>query len=126
MKGAREYAKLFKTGQHGRLYFVSSDHARGKTFRIYVLPEGEAAIPNGSGNAPLNSGSVEVYGAVSGQLGWTETYGWIHKGKWVDDFNAMVEKRKKQLEEKNNRREEEFKEKQNQEREKVNAILNSY
>jgi len=100
MKGADEYCKAFKrTQQIGRLYLVVSSHARGDTFNIYVLPEGEEAKPNGSCNPPLNKDAVEVYGAVSGQRGWTETYGWKHHGKWVDDFNEMYEERKAQNEE---------------------------
>jgi len=71
MKGAREYADLFETGQYGRCYFVSGEHGRGKTFRIYVLPIGEMAIPNGSMNPPLNDGDVCVYGMIGGQPGWT-------------------------------------------------------
>lgn len=90
MNGAREYSMIFSTGQRGRLYFVSASHARGKTFRIFVLPEDEAAIPNGNSNAPLNVDGVEVYGVVSGNPGWSESYGWLHLGPWQDDFGAMV------------------------------------
>lgn len=79
MKGARKYAGLFKTGQYGSLYLVSGEHARGKTFRIYVLPRGEAALPNHN-NPPLNSNAVEVYGVIDGQRGWTESYGWLQEG----------------------------------------------
>ena len=97
MKGAREYANLFETGQVGRLYLVSGEHARGKTFHIQVLPEGEQAIPNGCNNLCLNTDAIEVYGIIGGQTGWTETYGWLHKGKWQEDFLTLVVK-KKQLE----------------------------
>lgn len=90
MNGAREFAALFQTGQIGRLYVVAGRHARGRTFRIFVLPEGEAARPNGSENAPLNSDAVEVYGVTGGNPGWTESYGWLHDGKWVNDFMALV------------------------------------
>lgn len=99
MKGADKYCKVFKrTQQVGRLYLVVSAHARGDTFRVYVLPEGEDAKPNGSCNPPLNKDAVEVYGAVSGQLGWTETYDWKHHGKWEEDLNALYKERKDQLE----------------------------
>ena len=94
MKGAREYAGLFKTGQYGRFYIVSSSHARGRTFHIQVLPENEEAVSNGVGNLCLNGDAVEVYGSVSGRPGWTEEYGWLHKGAWCDDFYAIVEKRR--------------------------------
>jgi hypothetical protein len=90
MVGARQYAELFETGQYGKLYIVSGSHARGKTFHIFVLPEGEQAIPNGSNNPPLNKDAVEVYGVTEGQPGWTEKYGWLHHGKWEDDFAELV------------------------------------
>ena len=38
MQGAREYARMFSSGQRGRLYLVSGTHARGRTFHIWVLP----------------------------------------------------------------------------------------
>jgi hypothetical protein len=91
MKGANKYALLFSTGQYGKLYITSGDHARGLTFRIQVLPEGEKAIPNGSGNTCINTSAVTVYGMISGQRGWTEVYGWKHKGKWVDDFEKLYQ-----------------------------------
>lgn len=102
MKGANEYYDLFKTGQYGRLYFCTREHARGKTFNIFILPDGEQAKPNGD-NAPLNSNAVEVYGVISGNPGWTEKYGWLHKGKWQDDFEALVEDKKNELEHKKNK-----------------------
>lgn len=98
MKGAREYAQLFTTGQYGRLYIVSGDHARGRTFRLFVLPKDEMAIPNGSQNPPLNKDAVEVYGVVSGQPGWTEEYGWKRKGQWVHGFAELVAQRKAEKE----------------------------
>ena len=98
MRGAREYANMFKTGQYGRLYIVSGSHARGKTFHIFVLPAGETAIGNGPNNASLNKDAVEVYGIISGQPGWTENYGWIHEGRWIDDFSNLCAVRKCDLE----------------------------
>lgn len=89
MQGAREYASLFQTGQYGKLYISSHYHARGKTFRIYVLSADVKAIPNGP-NGPLNKDAVEVYGVTGGQPGWTETYGWLHEGKWQQDFEKLV------------------------------------
>lgn len=99
MEGANEYAKLFTTGQYGRLYLVSGSHARGKTFHIYVLPKGEDAIPNGP-NGPQNKDAVEVYGIVGGQPGWTEKYGWLHEGRWIADFDALVSARRAETAEK--------------------------
>lgn len=97
MQGAREFARLFDTGQYGRLYIVSGYHARGNTFHIFVLPEGEAVIPNGRSNPPLNPDAVEVFGITGGHPGWTETYGWLHRGKWCDDFAELVRVRKQKI-----------------------------
>jgi len=93
MTGARKYANLFKTGQYGKLYLVSGTHARGRTFRIYALPENEDARPNGTHNPPLNKSAVEVYGVIGGKPGWTESYGWLHEGKWQDDFFLLVKEK---------------------------------
>ena len=97
MKGAREYAGLFNTGQCGRLYIVSSSHARGRTFHIQVLPEGEEAISNGNSNLCINRDAVEVYGIVSGRPGWTEAYGWLHDGPWRYGFYKLVQHRKEEF-----------------------------
>ena len=88
MIGADEYADLFKIEQVGKLYLVPGNHARGKTFQIYVVPDGK--------RAPCED-MVEVYGAVSGQPGWTESYGWLFHGSWETDFYRLVEKRKRDL-----------------------------
>ena len=90
MKGARMFASLFETGQYGKLYLVSGEHARGKTFRIQVLPKGEEAIPNGSNNLCLNKNAVTVYGEIGGHSGWTEYYGWLHNGPWENDLVELV------------------------------------
>ena len=80
MKGAREYCKLFKNKEIiGKLKFTCGSHARGSYFHVYVIYENK---------------QVEVYGILGGQPGWTEWYGWLKKGKWIDDFNAIVERKK--------------------------------
>ena len=101
MQGARKYAPYFKTGQYGRLYIVSGSHARGTTFHIQVLPAGEIAKENGPHKLCVNRDAVEVYGIIpgSGQPGWTEQYGWLHTGRWQDDFHALLAERKKKHEE---------------------------
>jgi len=125
MKGA-EKAHLFKTGQYGRLYITSGSHARGNTLRIQVLPEGEIAIPNGRNNVCLNKDAVMVYDAVSGQLGWTETYGWLHKGKWQDDFRKLVVDAEKKIEYLRKQSEKSKAEKQKQEEERLSKLLSNY
>ena len=90
MKGARKYAQLFETGQYGKFYLVSGNHARGLTFHIQILPEGKEALPNGSNNLCRNNDAVEVYGVIGGNPGWTEYYGWKHRGPWMQDFGNLV------------------------------------
>lgn len=126
MKGAREYANLFTTGQYGRLYIVSGRHARGQTFRIYVLPKGEAAKSNGDNNPCLNDNAVEVYGVVGGQPGWTESYGWLHEGKWQQDFERLVESKKLEREAKLLRDTATTIETQQAENQRVMKLLNDY
>ncbi len=98
MKGADKYCGVFKTAEQiGRLYILPSSHARGATFRVYVLPKGVDVIENGGHNPPLNRDAIEVYGVTCGQRGWTEEYGWLNKGKWIDDLEAIYEERKETI-----------------------------
>ena len=87
MNGAREYCKLFpqkqRLGKSGRLFVVPGSHARGNTFRIYVLPNNVS-----DHNHP---DAVEVYGVIGGNPGWSESYGWLHQGPWVQVFEKIVE-----------------------------------
>ena len=93
MHGAKEYASIFESGQYGRLFLVSGRHARGKTFHIWVLPD-ETPIQGMPWRA---KDAVEVYGIAGGQPGWSEWYGWLHRGKWEEDFAALVEARRAEL-----------------------------
>ncbi|MEJ2899658.1 hypothetical protein [Acinetobacter sp. NS-4] len=95
MNGAHEYAGLFKSAQYGNLYLLSPHHARGQTFQIFVVPEG-FQIKLGGINAP--HGCIEVYGILGGHPGWTEFYGWIHKGPWQQDFYKLVAERRAEIE----------------------------
>ena len=126
MKGARKYARLFKTGQYERLYITSSSHARGDTFRIQVLPKGEEAKPNGSSNQCLNSDAVEVYGVISGNPGWTEEYGWKHKGKWQEDFENLVRSKEMEIESKNKIDQATTEENVKAEKERIGNLLSEY
>lgn len=93
MKGAEEFAKLFETGQYGRLYLVSGNAARGAGFRVFVLPAGERALPNGPCAAPLNRDAVEVHeidATPPVRTGWR---GGVHPDNWQQDFAALVEAR---------------------------------
>lgn len=95
MRGAEEFAKLFETGQYGRLYLVSGNTARGAGFRVFVLPAGERALPNGPCAAPLNRDAVEVHEidakpSAPVRSGWR---GGMNLGNWQQDFAALVEAR---------------------------------
>lgn len=91
MTGSREYAELFgKTQQHGKLYLQVDSHARGKTFHIWILPNEDKLTDS----IYVTKDAIEVYGITGGQPGWTETYGWLHKGKWQDDFKKLVKSKK--------------------------------
>ena len=127
MTGADEYCKLFtKAEQHGRLYLIPYYHARGKTFRVFVLPEGEDVIENGGVNPPLNDGTVEVYGAVSGRLGWTEAYGWIHKGAWQEDLRLLRGSRERELQEYKERQLAYAEEREDEKQKRVSRTLSTY
>ena len=125
MQGATEYATIFSTGQHGRLYLCSHYHARGKTFHVYVLPEGEPAQTN-EPNGPRNKSAVEVYGITGGQPGWSETYGWLHRGRWEQDFAALVEARREEIAAGVTRREQDMARAEAAERERKVSLLAAY
>lgn len=105
MQGTRQYADLFETGQYGRLYITSGKHARGKTFHIQVLPEGIEARGNGPNSLGIHEEAVEVFGITGGQPGWTETYGWLHKGPWQEDFQRLVDEKTQTLDKRKAREE---------------------
>ena len=122
MQGAKKYATMFRTGQRGRLYLVSGEHARGKTFHIWVLPD-DTPI---SGMPWSVKDAVEVYGITGGQPGWTETYGWLHKGKWQQDFAALVDAQQLKIANEAERREREKTAADEAERARKSALLAAY
>jgi len=126
MKGATKYARLFETGQYGKLYITSGSHARGETFRIQILPNGEDAKRNGSQNPCLNDNAIEVYGVVSGNPGWTEEYGWIHEGRWQDDFEKLARSKEMEIEHKNKLNTAQSEDYAKEEKERVKSLLNEY
>lgn len=126
MKGAKKYANLFKTGQYEQLYITNSSHARGDTFRIQVLPENEKAKSNGSANQCLNSNAVEVYGVISGNPGWTEEYGWLHKGKWQEDFEKLVRSKEMEIKAKNQVNQDIIKDNEKAKQKRISTLLSNY
>lgn len=127
MQGATEYYHLFngKSQQIGRLFFQLHTHARGECFEIFLIPEG-VEIENGKDNVGGIKDRVEVYGVTSGQRGWTETYGWLHKGKWTDDFNKIVEQKIIERDKTIERRKKTTKEKEILEKNETQKLLDSY
>ena len=127
MNGAREYCKLFRKAQQiGRLYMIPSHHARGKTFRIYVLPEGEKVIENGGINPPCNVDAVEVYGVIGGQRGWSESYGWLHRGPWQADFFSMCDTLRAEALKKNKEHTEALVDRKKAQEDKEQDLLSTY
>ena len=120
MNGAREFASLFKTGIYGKLYLESGSHARGKTFRIFVLPD------NFNPDDNIYNNSVVVYGIIGGQSGWTEYYGWIHKGPWQDDFKKLISDRKEEIESKKSIAEKKSRNAEDVKKKRVKSILEQY
>ena len=119
MKGAREYAELFISGQYGRLYLESREHARGKTFRVFVLPYSEPRFFD-------EKNAVEVYGIIGGQPGWTEEYGWLHHGPWVADFEKIVEARRAEIAEADARQAKDKADAEAKERRRIVHLLANY
>lgn len=86
-------APHFETRQYGPFYIVSGSHARGKTFRAFLLDSEQLLSPNpqvGPNNRhPDLRDNQEVYGVVKGIPGWTEKYGWISTHPNVKDKTAV-------------------------------------
>lgn len=124
------WRKLFETGQYGRFYVVSSEHAHGLDFRVQVLPKGEEAKPNGR-NDCTNENAVLVFGPkwrYTGIQGGEETYKheWFYNGPWIADFEKLAD----ELQQKRNEQKEikrAIKAKKDQaEKERIAALLTAY
>ena len=63
------------TFQYENVVFILSEHARGKTFNIWIYKTKDIKDTDEH---------LEVYGMTGGQPGWTETYGWLCYGTWKD------------------------------------------
>ena len=69
--------------QWGDVIFVTASHARGDTFFIYII-DGDNEL-------------FRVYGITGGNPGWTETYGWLHKGTWTKPILAYLRQLRKDV-----------------------------
>lgn len=106
MQGAGKYAvpifstyeqlgleKLYDKSTPGYIYYGNhtvfdfDEHARGKTLDIYLVEDEEEFKEKGL----FECKRIHVYGAISGQMGWTEKYGWIIEGAWCEYINDILE-----------------------------------
>lgn len=127
MMGADEYCKVFKKiEQFGKLLLVPSSHARGATFYIYILADGIKYDEKNCSSPQYRSDSVEVYGVLGGHRGWTEYYGWIHKGPWCEDFENILKNRKDEIEKANILWLKKIKEKDDKDKLKIKSLLDNY
>lgn len=82
--GFEEFEDSIKFIRKGNFVFDCDYHARGKTLHIYLLKE----MPSLDVDEKLlcekvynSKNALEVYGVISGQCGWTETYGYLVNNK---------------------------------------------
>jgi hypothetical protein len=124
MQGANEYYDLFsgESQQIGRLFLQLHTHARGKCFEIFLLPEGVDI----KGDRISGRDNVEIYGMTGGQRGWSERYGWLHTGKWQEDFYAIVKQKKAEREDSKKQHKEEIEAQDLKNKENVNGLLSTY
>jgi hypothetical protein len=78
-----------------KFIFVTSSHARGKNFHIYLVEDNKLS------DDMLKEKAFEVYGILGGQNGWTEYYGWLHEGNWVKYVIDYFKRLKNEIEEVN-------------------------
>lgn len=127
MMGADDYCAVFReTEQFGKILLVPSSHARGATFNIYILADGIEYNRKTCESPQYRKDSVEVYGILGGEPGWTEYYGWLHQGKWVKDFRDIYIKRKCKIEQDNINRSKKAKEREEKEKEIKKYLLDNY
>ena len=69
--------------KHKNILFILSNHARGRTFRIWLYEKEDVTDY-------LSDERLEVYGIVQGHPGWDEIYGWKHEGKWKVYINWYI------------------------------------
>ncbi len=79
---------------NGNVVYGLSDHARGKCFRIYLVENTSDLTDK---EIVSKDNCFEVYGILGGQNGWTEYYGWKHKGKWVKPITNYLNKLKEEI-----------------------------
>ena len=77
---------------NANVIYVTSSHARGKCFQIYLVDDVNKI------DESLKQNAFEVYGVICGQPGWTEEYGWKHKGTWVKPILSYLINLEKEIE----------------------------
>ncbi len=112
--GFEEFEDSIKFIRKGNFVFECDYHARGKTLRIYLLKD----MPPLDADEKLlrkkvysSENALEVYGVISGQLGWSETYGYLVNNEIkhilsqilidaVRNYNDFLNNKKTKVEEK--------------------------
>lgn len=112
--GFEEFEDSIKFIRKGNFVFECDYHARGKTLHIYLLKD----MPPLDADEKLlrkkvysSENALEVYGVISGQLGWSETYGYLVNNEIkhilsqilidaVRDYNDFLNNKKTKIEKK--------------------------
>lgn len=108
--GFEEFEDSIKFIRKGFFVFECDFHARGKTLHIYLLKD----MPSLDADEKLlrkkvydSEKSLEVYGIISGQHGWSESYGYLVNNEIkqvlsqilidaMSDYNALTKSREAQ------------------------------
>jgi len=77
---------------NGNIIYVTSSHARGECFHIYLIEDTNYT------DEQIRNNAFEVYGIIGGQPGWTEEYGWLREGAWVGPILKYLNNLEKQNE----------------------------
>ena len=147
MNGAREYYKIISVANrlkigylrrlnrddawgmgsecyiNGNIIYALSDHARGKCFRIFLVEN-----THGLTDKELvdSSNRFEIYGVLGGQNGWTEYYGWKHKGNWVELITDYLNSLKSKIDSHHKKAEEDKRSKDAEAKKQIESTVNKF
>jgi len=110
---AIEYANLFGRGRVGKLFLDPCFTDCEPIFRVYVLADEKKGLVPGN--------FIEVYGELE-----RKRYGWRHRGRWEQDFYALVERRKAEVAAEADRANQKKLAAEEAERQRIAKILDSY
>jgi hypothetical protein len=105
--------------QYKNIVFVLGEHARGKTFQIWIYKDNDIS-------SALTDEHIEVYDVISGQRGWTEIYGWTVDGAWKDYIEKYFDNLTEQITEKANEQELLRKQAEDEENKKLKSKIDEF